>query len=146
MNILKRIYRFIRFNQHKMLTIQVWIYSAIFRFQMLYRDTKKLNAKWGKEGLESPNEVTHEQHLYAIKVAYAVDQVCGRTKWESKCLVRALSAQKLLKKKKIPSTLYLGCGLDDDGKMIAHAWLRCGRYYVSGGNGMGYAVVDKFST
>lgn len=83
-------------------------------------------------------------YKYVLKVAYAVNRVCNRTRWESKCLVRALTAQRLLRKKKIPSTLYLGCGLDDEGNMIAHAWLRCGRIYVTGGNGDGYAVVDKF--
>ncbi|MCA5963741.1 lasso peptide biosynthesis B2 protein [Blautia sp. RD014234] len=67
------------------------------------------------------------------KVSYAVDQVCQKTKWESKCLVRALTAQKLLRRKKIATTLYLGCGLDENGKMIAHAWLRCGKMYVTGG-------------
>ena len=28
--------------------------------------------------------------------------------------------------------------------MIAHAWLRCGQIYVTGGDGQGYAVVAKF--
>ena len=34
--------------------------------------------------------------------------------------------------------------LDENGKMIAHAWLRCGKMYVTGGNGAEYAMVDKF--
>ena len=28
--------------------------------------------------------------------------------------------------------------------MIAHAWLRCGQMYVTGGNGSSYAMVAKF--
>ena len=39
--------------------------------------------------------------------------------------------------------MYLGCGTEDD-KMVAHAWLRCGEMYVTGGDGEGYAVVSKF--
>ncbi len=93
---------------------------------------------------ESPKEADVSQYLYAKKVSYAVDQVCQKTKWESKCLVRALTAQKLLRRKKIATTLYLGCGLDENGKMIAHAWLRCGKMYVTGGDGRDYAIVDKF--
>ncbi len=139
-----RLIRFIKYNEHKGLTIQAWIYSAYYRFQMLYYNTKKLNKRWGAEGEESPEDATLEEYRYAKRVSYAVNQVCGKTKWESKCLVRALSAQKLLKKKKIQSTLYLGCGLDENGRMIAHAWLRCGRMYVTGGNGSEYAIVDKF--
>ena len=63
--------------------------------------------------------------------------------WESKCLVRAMTARKLLKEAGIHSTLYLGVG-KDEGKMIAHAWLRCGQMYVTGGNGSSYAMVAKF--
>lgn len=39
--------------------------------------------------------------------------------------------------------MYLGCKLEE-GKMVAHAWIRCGRMYVSGGSGEDYSVVDKF--
>lgn len=138
-----RLYRFIRHNNMKMQTIQAWVYSAVFRFRILYTKPHKLAGKWGKEGEESSYEATIEEYRYAKRVAYAVNHVCNKTKWESKCLVRALTAQKLLRKKGIPSTLYLGCGLKD-GKMVAHAWLRCGRMYVTGGNGAEYAIVDKF--
>lgn len=138
-----RLYRFIRYNNMKMLTIQAWLYSAVFRFQMLYTQFNKLPHKWGQEGVESTEEATMAEYKYAKRVAYAVNHVCNKTKWESKCLVRALTAQKLLKKKGISSTLYLGCGLKD-GKMVAHAWLRCGKMYVTGGNGAEYAMVDKF--
>lgn len=138
-----RLYRFIRYNNAKMITIQAWLYSAVFRFRILYVKSDKLRRKWGQEGEESPETATREEYKYAKRVSYAVNHVCNKTKWESKCLVRALTAQKLLRKKGILSTLYLGCGLED-GKMVAHAWLRCGKMYVTGGNGSDYAIVDKF--
>lgn len=138
-----RLYRFIRYNNMKLLTIQAWLYSAVFRFRMLYTRSDRLPHKWGQEGEESPEEATIEEYRYAKRVAYAVNHVCNKTKWESKCLVRALTAQRLLRKKGIPSTLYLGCGLDN-GAMVAHAWLRCGKMYVTGGDGSTYAMVDKF--
>lgn len=143
MSIIKRVYRFIKYNNHKKMSILCWIYSAVYRIQVFHMDSKKMQVKWGAEGEESPEEETLEHYRYAKKVAYCVDQICTKTAWESKCLVRALTAQKLLKMKKIPSTLYLGCKMED-GKMVAHAWIRCGRMYVSGGNGEGYAMVDKF--
>ena len=133
MNLIRRGIRFIKYNEHKSLTLLAWIYSA-----------KRLKCRWGAEGEESPKEADVPQYLYAKKVSYAVDQVCQKTKWESKCLVRALTAQKLLRRKKIATTLYLGCGLNENGKMIAHAWLRCGKMYVTGGDGRDYAIVDKF--
>jgi len=92
---------------------------------------------------ESAQEESMEKYKEASKVSHTVNSVCGQTPWESKCLVRALTAQHLLKKKKIPSTLYLGVGKKGDA-MIAHAWLRSGRYYLAGGSGDGYVQVAKF--
>lgn len=143
MSVFKRIVRFIKYNNHKKMSIMCWIYSAWYRFQVLYTKAKKMKVKWGVEGEESSEEETLESYRYAKKVAYCVDQICTKTSWESKCLVRALTAQTLLKKEGISSTLYLGCKLEE-GKMVAHAWIRCGKVYVSGGNGEGYAIVDKF--
>ncbi len=146
MSILGRMYRFIRYNEHKTITLKAWVLSARYRFQMLYEDTKKLNRKWGIEGEESSYEATMDEYRFCKKVSYAVNQVCGKTRWESKCLVRALTAQKLLAEKGIESTLYLGCKLDENQKMVAHAWIRVGKVYVTGGNGAadGYAIVDRF--
>lgn len=100
---------------------------------------------WGEEGKESVEQEPMEIYKYAASISRIVNRICNKTSWESKCLVRALTAQKLLKRKKIHSTMYLGCKMDE-GKMVAHAWLRCGAMYVTGGDGVanGYAVVDKF--
>ena len=146
MGVLARGYRFLRYNEHKVLTLKAWALSARYRYQMLYEDTKKLRSKWGITGEESPEDATIDEYRFAKKVSYAVNQVCNKTRWESKCLVRALTAQKLLMEKGIASTLYLGCKEDEKGKMVAHAWIRCGKAYVTGGNGAadGYAVVEKF--
>lgn len=84
MTILKRGYRFLRYNDHKWLSVQCWIYSAIYRLQVLYGNTTRLRVKWGSEGEESPEEETIEHYRYAKKVAYCVNRVCSRTSWESK--------------------------------------------------------------
>ena len=143
MKIIKSFVRFIRYNDYKSVSILCWIYSALYRFQVLHMDTKKMQVKWGIEGEESDEDETMEHYKYAKAVSMCVNHVCNKTVWESKCLVRALTAQKLLKRKGIPSTLYLGCGMQD-GKMVAHAWLRCGRMIVTGAGEEEYTVVDKF--
>jgi hypothetical protein len=145
MSIIGRAYRFIRYNEHKSLTLKAWVLSARYRHQMLGKDTSKFKHMWGISGEESSEDATIDEYRFAKRVAYSVNQVCSKTKWESKCLVRALTAQKLLSEKGIDSTMYLGCK-EQDGKMVAHAWIRCGKMFVSGGNGTadGYAVVEKF--
>lgn len=134
---------FVRYNHYKKVTLEAYFYSAVFRLCILMVKPDKLHRYWGIEGKESPEDENMEVYRYAKRIGRVVEHVCGKTLWESKCLVRALTAQHFLKKKKIPSTLYLGCAVNE-GKMVAHAWLRCGKMYITGGNGSGYAIVDKF--
>ena len=142
--IIAKLYRFVRFNRCRKLTIRAIFLSAYYRFCILLVKPKKLHKRWGIEGEEtSMDGILPWQYRYAYWVSYAVDKVCSRTAWESKCLVRALTAKHLLKTKGIPSTMYLGCKMDD-GNMVAHAWLRVGKIYVTGGNGEGYSIVDCF--
>ncbi len=145
MSVIGKAYRFIRYNEHKVLTLKAFVLSARYRFQMLHGNTSSLKHKWGIAGEESAFTATYDEYMFCKRVSYAVNQVCQKTKWESKCLVRALTAQRLLAEKGIDSTMYLGCR-EEDGKMQAHAWIRCGRMIVTGGNGTanGYAIVEKF--
>lgn len=144
-NPITRLYKFIKYNNSKWLSLQCWFYSAKYRYMILYCNKDKLKNYWGERGVESPETDTEDNYKYAWKVSYNVSQVCCKTSWESKCLVRAWTAQTLLSKKGIHSTLYLGCGYDENKKMVAHSWLRCGEKFITGGDGTGYATVDKFS-
>lgn len=137
------IVNFLKQNPQKRLTVLAYVYSAIYRFEVFFIKPKYLRKHWGIEGQESPENEVGWKYTYAVNVSKVVDRICSKTAWESKCLVRALTAQKLLKKKGIQSTMYLGCSMED-GKMTAHAWLRCGKLYVTGGDGTGYSIVDKF--
>jgi len=70
----------------------------------------------------------------------------GHTFWESKCLVKAIAAMKMLERRRIDSTLYLGTARDENGAMVAHAWLRSGSYYITGAEEKErYAVVATFA-
>lgn len=134
---------FLKNNPQKKLTILAYFFSAVYRLEIVFVKPKYLRKHWGIEGEESPEEEKPWKYRYASNVSKVVNRICSKTAWESKCLVRALTAQQLLKMKGISSTLYLGCG-HAEGKMVAHAWLRCGKLYVTGGDGAEYSVVDKF--
>lgn len=134
---------FFRDNKHKGITLSVWFYAAVFRFAIWAVPMKFLRKHFGIQGEESAHEASAEDYKYAKLIGRYVGRSADNTPWESKCLVRALTAQRLLKKKDIASTLYLGVGMQE-GKMVAHAWLRVGQLYVTGGNGEGYAEVDRY--
>ncbi|MBQ9589231.1 MAG: lasso peptide biosynthesis B2 protein [Butyrivibrio sp.] len=138
------LYRFIKLNKFKKMTLAIWWLTAFYRMQMLIVPSKKLEHRWGQKGVESPEKDTMEHYRYAYVVSMEVNRIADKTPWESKCLVRALTARFLLHRKGIETTLYLGVGKDEKGKMIAHSWIRCGEMYVTGGNGKSYATVARF--
>ncbi len=136
--------RFITDNKFKKMTLLSYIYSAFFRMQIKFIKPAKLKKNWGAEGEESPEDESKENYLFAAHVSQTVSRICSKTSWESKCLVRALTAQRMLVKKGIRSTMYLGVR-EKEGKMQAHAWLRVGKYIITGGDVYkGFTVVDKF--
>ena len=144
-NWIKMLLNFIRYGKCRWLCIRTFFLAGYFRHAILKKEPEELHRTWGWRGEESALEAPEEAYQYAGKVGYAVEMVCERTPWESKCLVKALCAQYFLDKRKISSTLYLGCGVGETGEMLAHAWLRCGSMYVTGGDGTGYAVVDRYA-
>ena len=123
-------------NHWKKETLLTYYYSAIFRMQLLLLPPGKLRKGWGRENEESAGTASREGYRQAARIARIVGKVCDKTPWESKCLVRALAAQRLLCRRGLSSTLYLGCGMGG-GKMGAHGRLRFGGKNVTGGAGGG---------
>lgn len=151
----RKLKRFKSFTlQDKLFLIKVFFITGIFRMAMLYVPFSRLKNYMGKSNVESKNSIAKEEYDEAIRIAWAVNLAAKYTPWESKCLVRALTAQYFLFKRNISSTLYLGVSKErilnpknSDSKsedLIAHSWVRCGDVFVTGGNGEHYAVVAKF--
>lgn len=84
--------------------------------------------------------------LVLRSISEAIHIMSRHTFWESKCLVRAIAGMKMLERRQIESTLYLGTTKDENEKMIAHAWLRSGPFYITGAEEMvRFTVVSKFA-
>jgi hypothetical protein len=138
-----KVFRFFLHSPNKGMYFKTLFLSGFYRMVLLFVPMKILMKYIGALNEESKPEETEEACRQTAVITDVVNRVCRRTPWESKCLVRALTIRYFLKKKKISSTLYLGVGKDRD-RMIAHAWLRSGSYYIAGGHGEGYAPVAKF--
>ena len=121
-------------------------YAAVARFRIYFYPGNRLHRYLGEKDAETDKETPDTERQRDIYyVSDKVARMAKRVPWESKCLVQAMVAQRLLRGYSIESTLYLGVGRDkEDGNMVAHAWLRSGPYYVCGGNGEDYAIVAKF--
>lgn len=84
---------------------------------------------------ETPAEVPIPHLLEARRIGWAVRSASKYTPWKSNCFPQAIAAKYLLRRKGIGSTLYLGAAFKARTELEAHAWLRCGPYYVTGGAG-----------
>ncbi|WP_242396911.1 lasso peptide biosynthesis B2 protein [Clostridium butyricum] len=126
--------------------IKAYMYTGFFRAYILFIPFRKLAKRMGKVKCESPEEVDKDTYFEAERIGSIVSKASKYTFWKSLCLVQALTAQKLLGDKNIRTTIYLGVLKDKKNNIIAHAWTRCGKYFVTGGeNNEMFTVVAKFS-
>lgn len=85
-------------------------------------------------------------------VYQAVEQIRGAiqtasryTPWTSNCLAQALAANRMLQRRRLSSTLYLGVAKPAAHPLAAHAWLCCGEQFVTGEPGwQRYQVLAVF--
>ncbi|WP_456277319.1 lasso peptide biosynthesis B2 protein [Bacillus sp. AK128] len=105
----------------------------------------KITPFLGEQMKETKEQIGSQEMKVIRRVSQAIGIMSDYTFWESKCLVRAIAGMKMLEKRNIDCTLYLGTA-KENGSMSAHAWLRSGPYYVTGADVMKrYSVVAKFA-
>jgi hypothetical protein len=130
----------------KILLLEALMYSAVARSVIVFIPFKKYKKYIGIPNQETPLEIESQKYHIINAVSWAVHIITSRTPWQSKCLVQALTAQQMLKKRKLSTTLYLGVNKENGKDLNAHAWLRCGQLFVTGGrNRNEFAEVAKFA-
>lgn len=132
-------------TKEKFLLIEAFFLTGIMRFKILRVPFNKLKQQLGTHNKESAKEVPTQYYKQAKQIRWVVTHISKHTPWESLCLVQSMTVQKMLEKRGIPTTLYLGVNKDTNNEMKAHSWIRCGEMYITGGDGTGYATVAKFS-
>ncbi len=111
--------------------LEAFIFLAWARVMKLL-PFSRLAPSLGRPMTETPfvHDLTAERTIRQISEAVRV--MSRHTFWESQCLVQALAAKKMLERRHMDSTLYLGTAKDERGNLIAHAWLRSGPIYLTG--------------
>lgn len=132
--------------KYKLMTLEAVVLMAFCRFSILFFPFRHVAAKMGTPMVETPEEILEDKQVYAKEICWLIEKSSRYTPWESKCLVKALTALMMLKKRKIPCTLYLGMAKDKSNKLSAHAWLRCGKAILLGDyERTGFTTVAYFS-
>ena len=82
----------------------------------------------------------------ARRVRRVIAGVEGRLPWRSTCLVQALAARSMLRRRHVATVLHLGVARDE-GCLEAHAWLEADGGYVCGGEtAMKFTPIAAFRT
>jgi hypothetical protein len=122
----------------RLLLAQVSIHTIPFRW---------LTGGLGVARAESPEMLRSEDELHVRQVAWAIHAIVRHLPRRPKCLVQGVAAQWMLRRRRIASTLYLGVARDLSSNLSAHAWVRCGNVYVTGGNERhGFTTISHFAT
>ncbi|PEQ95204.1 stage V sporulation protein S [Bacillus sp. AFS006103] len=124
-----------------LLYIEALIYLAWARFLVVYFPFKQIAPQLGEQMQETSFDNCLGEDVKLKRISKAIELMSTFTLWESKCLDQAIAALKMLERRGIDSTLYLGTAKDKQGRMIAHAWLRSGSLYITGS-----AVMKEFTT
>ncbi|MGG1635389.1 lasso peptide biosynthesis B2 protein [Paenibacillus sp. FSL K6-3182] len=129
-----------------LLFIETGLYLGRIRMQLLYFPFSRIAPTLGVYLKETDSEYSQQNHEIIFNVYQSIEIMGRNTFWETKCLVRAITAMKMLERRQIESTLYLGTAKDENGKLIAHAWLRSGSLVVSGAEEMNrFTVTGMFA-
>jgi hypothetical protein len=136
-----------RSRSDKWLFVQSYCLLGISRLAIDTLAFKRLAGYLGRPCAESPDQIGAPELEATRRVSWAVESASRFTPWKSNCFPQAIAAQYLLRRRRISTTLYLGCRIEEQGEMKAHAWLRSGPRIVTGRPGhRAYRVVATFAT
>ena len=87
--------------------------------------------RWIRRVFSSRKSKVESRKSGEIELIRNAIQRAGRVSpWRNKCLVSSLAGRCMLRRRKISSQLSLGVAKSQEGKTIAHAWLKAGEYEV----------------
>lgn len=128
------------------LLVETGVTLALARLAVVCVSFERLSPALGAHGEQTPAVVNPDTADALARIGWAIGAVARRTPWRSKCLEQAITAQALLKRRGLESTLYLGIARDETGDAAPHAWLRSGAVHVTGGAHVDhYAVVASYA-
>ena len=118
---------------NKLLFVEALVTSAVCRFTLSFLPFKRVMAWLGETNVRPEVELTPEQ-IKQINKTFHTLKLCNRYAfWKTECYTMALTGKILLRRRNIPSTLYIGFK-KNEGKYEGHAWLKTADEKVITGN------------
>ena len=128
----------------KRLFLEALFFLFISRLVLVFLPFRRIAPFLGQTMVESPKNLSSFQKIAGC-ISWAVQTASRVIPWKRKCLVQAAAAKAMLKRRHIPSTLYLGLKKEGTQGLTAHAWIRCGDQILTGAPGhLQYRVIASF--
>jgi hypothetical protein len=128
--------------------VEATVLLAAARLVIVLLPFRWLAARLGAHMHESPAESDGDDERSLRRVRWALGAVSRRAPWRCLCLEQAVAATVMLRRRRLPSTLYLGVARAGERAGVeAHAWVRSGTFFVTGGEARArFTVVSTFAS
>lgn len=109
------------------------VLTPLFRLAIALLPFRRVLAWQGRPGFESPDAPDPSSLAYRTALHGALLRCARHAPRLATCYALCLAGKYLLRRRGIPSTLYLGFRKTEAGRHDGHAWLRSRDTFVSGG-------------
>jgi hypothetical protein len=130
----------------KGLLLEALVLLSLARLAVVLLPFRWVARSLGKEAAQTPEEDLPAHAWRIRRIGVMVHTVAHHVPWTSKCLDQAIAAKIMLARRGIPTTVYFGVRNDEKGRLAAHAWLRSGTRYVTGGASRSrFTIINSFA-
>ena len=138
---IRRFIEFIRITEGRGTLLEAVFWLGLARLALLLVPFRRLAVHLGTPSHETPAQNLDQAATERARtVGGAVQRAARNLPWDCRCMAQALAGKAMLRRRGLPSTLYLGVAKDEAADLCAHAWLRCGDAVITGGEG-----ADRFT-
>ncbi len=128
------------------LALEALVELALARVMRATISFARLAKLFGEAQADSPTDIESSQQSMAKEISVAIGRAVRFAPFHCNCLTQALCGLRMLRRRRLPSTLYLGLEREGDSPHDAHAWLRCGNTVITGDFQLEkYRAVFKFA-
>ena len=132
----------------KLIYLEIIYWLGLARLAIAVLPFRWLTKPFGTLNKESKPKEQQSIQREAANLGWKIRLVADRLPWECKCLVQSIAGRIMLNRRGLPSTVYIGVARDEEKPtgFGAHAWLRCGKVYVTGGRSEDkFTVLTKYA-
>ena len=96
---------------------------------------RRVAATWGEPQRQAPPPSAAPLERRAEQVGWAVRAINHCLPWQDTCLIQAMAARQMLRRRQIANVLYFGVRQNTTKPIDAHAWLSVGQHVLTGKRG-----------